>query len=79
LEYPTQLELNTPNGTAKLEKIYFTDLGHIMAKVYYPSRKEWIRYTIGNLSELANSSLDFSSLNFTNYKERIYKKVLDKC
>lgn len=79
MEYPTQIELTTPSGAAKLEKIYFTDLGHIMAKVYYPKRKEWIRYNIGKLSDMVNPHLDFSNLDFTSYKEKIYKKVLDKC
>jgi len=73
LEYPTQLELVTPDGVARLEKIYFTELGHVMAKIYYTKKKCWVRYRLGDIQEML--SPDFS-LKFTTLKESIYKKTL---
>ena len=73
-----QLELDTPDGVAKLEKIYFTELGHIMAKVYYPKTKQWVRYNIGDIQSAIKSNTKLTGTKFTNFKESIVKKVLDK-
>ncbi len=73
MEYPTQLEIDTPDGVARLEKIYCTELGHVMAKVYYTKEKKSIHYRLGDISEML--TIDFSNLRFSSYKESIYKKL----
>ena len=46
-------------NTSKLSKIYVTELGHIMAKIYYPKKRISINYKIGNVEELLeNKKLD---------------------
>jgi hypothetical protein len=46
-------------NTSKLSKIYVTELGYIMAKIYYPKKRISINYKIGNVEELLeNKKLD---------------------
>ena len=45
-------EVDTPTGKATLSEIYVTELGFIMAKIYYPSTKAWVNHKIGELNEL---------------------------
>lgn len=45
-------EVDTPTGKATLSEIYVTELGFIMAKIYYPSTKAWINHKIGELNDL---------------------------
>lgn len=49
-------EVETPKGKATLKEIYVTELGYIMAKMYYPNRGVFINYHIGKLNELLESS-----------------------
>ena len=51
--------------TSKLSKIYVTELGYIMAKIYYPKKRISINYKIGNVEELLESKkLDVSLTEF---------------
>jgi len=51
--------------TSKLSKIYVTELGYIMAKIYYPKKKIFINYKIGNIEELLESKkIDVSLSEF---------------
>ena len=51
--------------TSKLSKIYVTELGYIMAKIYYPKKRISINYKIGNVEELLESKkLDVSLSEF---------------
>lgn len=45
-------EVDTPSGKATLSEIYVTELGFIMAKIYYPSTKSWVNHKIGELNNL---------------------------
>lgn len=45
-------EVDTPDGKATLKEIYVTELGYIMAKVYYPKRGVNINHKIGSLKNL---------------------------
>lgn len=45
-------EVDTPSGKATLSEIYVTELGFIMAKIYYPKTKAWINHKIGDLDNL---------------------------
>jgi hypothetical protein len=47
-------EVDTPDGEATLSSVYVTELGHIMAKIYYPKRGVWINHKIGDLKSLLN-------------------------
>ena len=75
MENPAQLEIDTPDGVARLEKIYFTELGYVMAKFYYPKKKQWINYRLGDISEMLNDCLP-GSRKLTNFKKRIAEKIL---
>jgi hypothetical protein len=48
-------EVDTPDGKAKLKEIYVTELGYIMAKLYYPKKRVFMNYRIGLLQELLES------------------------
>jgi hypothetical protein len=55
-------------NTSKLSKIYVTELGYIMAKIYYPKKRIFINYKIGNVEELLeNKKLDISKLNLEKF------------
>ena len=45
-------EVDTPDGKATLKEIYVTELGYIMAKVYYPKKVIFINHRIGSLKNL---------------------------
>ncbi len=52
-------------NNSKLSKIYVTELGYIMAKIYYPKKKIFINYKIGNIEELLESKkIDVSLSEF---------------
>lgn len=44
--------MDTPDGVGVLEKIYVTELGLVMGKIFYPNRKVWVNYQLSNLDEL---------------------------
>mgnify|MGYP005847256015 CR=1 FL=1 len=56
LKKTINLKVETPNGRATLVEVYITELGHLMAKIYYPNEKAWVNYRIGNISELARTA-----------------------
>jgi hypothetical protein len=61
-------EVDTPDGKATLKEIYVTELGYIMAKVYYPKRGVFINHKIGSLKNL----LDTNRINLvTEWTEHI--------
>jgi len=60
--------VDTPEGKATLKEIYVTELGYIMAKVYYPKRGVFVNHKIGSLKNL----LDTNKLNLvTEWTEHI--------
>ena len=50
-----KLKVDTPKGKATLVDVYVTELGHLMAKVYHPTSKNWINYRIGDVGELVRN------------------------
>lgn len=57
------LEVETLKGKATLVDIYVTELGYLMAKIYFSKENICINYKIGNLEELVKTAnielLDF--------------------
>ncbi len=47
--------MDTPDGKATLKEIYVTELGYIMAKMYYPKKKVFINHRIGSIKNLLES------------------------
>lgn len=45
-------EVDTPDGKATLKELYVTELGYIMAKIYYPLKGVFINYRIGLVNQL---------------------------
>ena len=45
-------EVDTPDGKATLKEIYLTELGYIMAKMYYPKKRVFINHRIGSIKNL---------------------------
>lgn len=55
-------EVDTPDGKATLQEIYVTELGYIMAKLFYKKRNIYINHKIGELSSLLkNENLNLLS------------------
>lgn len=52
MEQKVEVEVDTPEGKATLEKIYISELGYVMAKVYYPEKKSWMRYRLDDIDNL---------------------------
>jgi len=46
------LRVETPSGVGTLDRIYVTELGHLMAKIYFPSKKCWVNYKLCDLPSL---------------------------
>jgi hypothetical protein len=51
-----QTEIDTPDGDALLEQIYITELGHVMARVYYKKKGIRINKRITNLDSLLENT-----------------------
>ncbi len=67
-------EVDTPNGKATLSDVYVTELGYIMAKLYFPKRGVWINYKIGEIKNL----LEGSNLRLLSEFESIKVKKIKK-
>ena len=44
--------IETKDGEGILQQIYFTELGHLMAKIYNPKTKTWVNKRIGNMENI---------------------------
>jgi hypothetical protein len=51
-----QTEVDTPDGVGLLEQIYVTELGHVMARIYYRKKGIWINKKITSLDSFLNGS-----------------------
>jgi hypothetical protein len=68
------MEVETPYGKATLETLYLTELGHVMAKVYYPEKQTWMRYKLDEIENLLqNVNVKASS---KPYKKKGGKKTM---
>ncbi|MEK6828921.1 MAG: hypothetical protein AABY15_02260 [Nanoarchaeota archaeon] len=43
----SKAKIETPSGEGVLEKIWVSELGYLMVKVYYEDRKIWINHNLG--------------------------------
>jgi hypothetical protein len=72
--------VDTPDGSGVLEKIYLTELGLVMGKVFFPRRNVWINYTLSSIDNLfeIKSSIKKSIGNVKINRRRKIKNVLVK-
>jgi hypothetical protein len=64
-------KLKTPSGEAILKEIYITELGYVMAKVYFIDRKVYINYVLASMKDL----LSLENLHLLNdWSDRIIIK-----
>ncbi len=68
--------METPDGKATLREIYVTELGYIMAKIYYPLKGVFINYKIGVVSDLL-SSKNISLLSGFSERITLEEKLVD--
>jgi hypothetical protein len=68
-------EVDTPNGKATLREIYVTELGYIMAKLFYKHKKVFINYKIGEISTLLESQ-EFNLLSEWTKRISIQEKLV---
>ena len=66
-------EVDTPDGKATLSEIYVTELGYIMAKLFYKRKKVFINHKIGDIKNMMNSEnlLISEWTKKTNIKEKL--------
>ena len=69
------LKVGTPKGKATLVEVYITELGHLMAKIYYSKEKVWVNHRIGNLEELARAA-NIELLTPIDKKIKVEKEVI---
>ena len=43
----TSVPVSTPHGDGELQALYVSELGFLMAKVYYPENKVWTTWNLG--------------------------------
>ena len=67
-------EVETPDGVGVLEKIYVTDLGLVMGKIFYPNRKVWINYQLSNLDELLSLQKGKLKIKLKGKSNLIFKR-----
>jgi hypothetical protein len=44
------VDVDTPGGPGILEKVYLTELGLVMAKVFFPKKEHWINYPLTDIT-----------------------------
>ena len=70
--------METPTGKATLVRVYVTELGHLMAKVYHKKERVWTNYNIGEINDLMISQdITVISSRSTTTKRSIVKKNFD--
>jgi len=72
-DYPTQIRITTEEGERILEKIYFTELGHVMAKIFDPKTKTFLNKRIGSLDSLLSEN-GIETGEFISLKSSRFKK-----
>lgn len=60
-------EVDTPDGKATLQEIYVTELGYVMAKLYYKRKKCFINHKIGELQTMMKTE----RLNLSEWTSKI--------
>jgi hypothetical protein len=68
------MTIETPDGEGILEQLYFTELGHVMAKIYNKKTKTWINKRIGDLQTLlVENNIEITGQ--TTYKKSTLKNL----
>lgn len=75
LKNSVKLAVDTPKGKATLVEVYVTELGHLMAKIYYSKEKIWVNHRIGNLEDLARTA-NIELLTPISKKMNVTKEVV---
>ena len=73
-DYPTQIKITTEDGERILEKIYFTELGHVMAKIFDPKTKTFLNKRIGSLDSLLSEN-GIQTNEFISLKSSTLRKM----
>ena len=68
------MTIETTDGEGILQQIYFTELGHVMAKIFNPKTKTWVNKRIGNLENLLNDN-QIQLKGFTSLKTSTIEKM----
>jgi hypothetical protein len=56
LKKNVSLKVDTPTGKATITEVFITELGHLMAKVFYAGSKHYVNHKIGEIGELASTA-----------------------
>lgn len=63
-------DVETQNGEGILEQLYLTELGYVMARVYYPKQGVWINYNLQTIWDLLKeSNIELKMQNLHKEKE----------
>ena len=76
LENTLTFDVDTPGGTGILQNVYITELGLVMAKVFFPKREVWINYRLSEVNNSNNLKINIDSLKINGVKQR--KQVRSK-
>lgn len=68
-----QTEVDTPDGVGLLEQIYVTELGHVMARIYYRKKGIWINKKITSLNSLLEGTGIVSTGEYKVKKSKLHK------
>lgn len=60
-----ETEVDTPDGVGLLEQIYVTELGYVMARIFYAKKGIWVNRKISSLDNLLENT---GIKNRGNYK-----------
>ena len=79
MEKSVCLEVETPNGKATVVKVFITELGHLMAKVYYKKERVWRNHHIASMDDLMiKKDIKVVSSKSTSTKKSVIKKVFNE-
>jgi len=73
-------DVDTPNGAGVLEKVYLTELGLVMGKVFFPSNGVWVNYQLSNLENLLEFKSNIKKTinsSFKNVKVKRRRKKIE--
>jgi hypothetical protein len=69
-----ETEVDTPDGVGLLEQIYITELGYVMARIFYSKKGIWINKKISSLDNLLENTGIKSRGNFRSKKTKTKTK-----
>jgi hypothetical protein len=79
LEKSVCLEVETPNGKATVVRVFITELGHLMAKIYYKKERIWRNHQIASMDDLMiKEDIKVVSSKSTSTKKSVIKKVFSE-